>query len=316
MTSVATSYAAARPALEALSASARAALSAYAESRGYLISSRIKTLESVQDKFETGRFRALDEFDDLVALTVIIDLRSQEKEVLSFLRRQFQMLTVRGPNTLKDERIFDFDATRVYCKLPVSDPASLIGQIIFEVQIRTLLQHAWSKVTHPIVYKPSNVDAKKIRLAAETLASLESIDRTMSTFATVARGVKRVRRRRTGDLNKVAVMIDTLVADKVIPKEFRPKNIRRCAENILSLVKSDVSTDAAVEIVEIFIRSTGDSFPMSLSLVELASVGLYRRKMLSRRPHGGAKCFFVSDEMVSLFPESAGIGPRVALGAT
>jgi ppGpp synthetase/RelA/SpoT-type nucleotidyltranferase len=287
-------------------------LGLHAQRHGFLLSHRVKAIESVLDKIETGRYRSLSDFDDLVAFSIIIDTRSQHKETLGFLKRAFAVIEVRGKSTLSDERMFDFDATRVYARLVLSDPSSPIAGITFEVQIRTLLQHAWSKITHPLVYKARQVDSRGIRLAAEILANMEGIDRSLSTFATVARGVKRVTRLRSTQLNAIVAMIDDLVEDGTIPSEVRPNNGRRFGENLLSMIDLRKNKfEDAMEVIKAFYKSQGSAFPRSVTLNQVALIALKRAGMLAPPARNRPRYYYITQAMISLYPDAASIMPQV-----
>ncbi len=313
MPSLETAFTSLKPTLLALETRVRSSLSAYISSNQFLLSYRIKEFDSVQDKLETGRYKKLNDLDDLVAFTIIIDTRDQVPEVVRYLKANFDVVTVRGASSIYDEKQFSFDATRVYLRLlPTSLPGP-INNIIFEVQVRTLLQHAWSKITHSLVYKSSQVDPKKIRLASEILAALEGADRHFSRFATSAKGVKLIRNRATTRINEVVDMIDKLILDGVIPTDMRPKNARRVAENILNLIDRKADNEKAIECVRMFYESLSPSFPRSISLTQLAIVALNKGKMLRENSSRKQNYYFISPELISMFPEGAEISPAVQI---
>ena len=311
MVTLGITYASLRPTLIELERQVREIIGTFVANNNFLLSSRIKTLEAIVDKIETGRFASLSAFDDLIAFTIIIDTRSQHAEALAFVRKTFLIQEIRGRSTLPDERMFDFDATRVYARLSFSGAESPLSEILFEVQIRTLLQHAWSKITHPLVYKPRQVDVRKIRLAAELLANIEGIDRSLSTFSTVSRGVKRVDKSLSNELNAIVEMIDELVENGVIPRELRPSNGRRFAENLRGMIDLHSHKFAnAIGTVKEFYTAQGENFPRSITLNQLALVALRRASMLQKRPRR-PRYYYITEEMISLFPDTRDLAPQV-----
>jgi ppGpp synthetase/RelA/SpoT-type nucleotidyltranferase len=273
-------------------------------------------MDSLRDKLETGRYADLESIDDAIAFAVVIDTIGQENDVRKFLERSFRVMSVRSGTTLQDERTFDFDCTRVYCRL--EDNLGLgtgIDQITVEIQIRTILQHAWSKITHPQVYKADMFDARAGRLAAELMAQLESIDRCFSRFRASSRSVKVVNRRDMVDGSSVTAMIDQLVRDGVIPAEMRPSNGRRLGENIYSAIRRDMRHQFAKHLgtIKEFMEAQRGKFPRSVSLFQLAIVALHDTKALDHGNANKPRRYYVTDELISLFPSAATIPNRVKI---
>lgn len=294
---------------------ANSALSAFCGRRGYLLVNRAKDFESIRDKIETGRYASLDALDDLVAFSVVIDTLNQEADVRRFLRKAFRVSSIKSGNTLQDERSFDFDCTRVYCRLPDdAQPDSVLGSLIFEVQIRTLLQHAWAKITHQYVYKSRNYDPKAGRLAAELMAQLETTDRSFSRFRTTAKAVKVVNRRDMQQGDSLTKMIDGLVADGVIPSELRPENGRRLGENIYNSIRGRRRNVAAgATAIKTFFEAQRDIFPRSVTLFQLAAVALHNANLLEHGDARKPRQYYVTDELITLFPIARAIPNVVAI---
>ena len=283
---------------------AREILAPYCSQKNYLLIGRSKTLDSLRDKIETGRYPDLQSVDDLVAFSVVIDTSKQESDVRRYVRKNFNLINIRAGSTLQDERIFDFDCTRIYCKL--EDKLGLntpIFDFVFEIQIRTLLQHAWSKITHPLVYKSRGFDAKAGRLAAELMAQLEAADRDFSRFKTTSRTVKLVTRKDMSACSMITEMIDKLVEEDVIPKELRPSNGRRLGENIFQSIRRDKrhNIGPVISILREFFLSQKGQFPLSTTLFQLSIVALYTNELLEKGSGNRPRRYYITSDLVSLF---------------
>ena len=113
-------YRAVEPYLEPLRDRIRQIVHAFSDKRGFVVSSRVKTLESLAEKIETGRYRSWSDLDDLVAMTVVVPTLSNEEEVLDFLKTVFEgVLIKRRGSTKKAPDVFRFDSTRFIGKLRV-----------------------------------------------------------------------------------------------------------------------------------------------------------------------------------------------------
>lgn len=300
--------------LQRVESTARAILDDFCKRRGFVLVGRAKSMESLRDKLETGRYAELKNVDDIIAFSVIIDTLSQEADVRNFLRNTFAILQTKSGTTLQDERVFDFDSTRVYCRL--QDTLRIgtgIDQITIEVQIRTILQHAWSKITHPQVYKAEIFDARAARFAAELMAQLESIDRSLSRFRTSSRSVKVVSRRDMVASSGITATIDQLVRDGVIPSEMRPSNGRRLGENIYQSIRQNLRHQPSLytKVIRDFFEKQKFAFPRSVTLFQLAVVALHDAKSLELGSHAKPRRYYVTDELISLFPTAATIPNRV-----
>jgi hypothetical protein len=85
----------------------------FCDNKGYAFTSRIKRVESLAEKIETGRFKKWSDLDDLFACTVIIPTLLHEKEVIEFCKSAFEIIrTVKRGQNKKSPDTFRFDSTR------------------------------------------------------------------------------------------------------------------------------------------------------------------------------------------------------------
>ena len=92
-------YQTAFPAIEAVKGYVSQTLSRFCEKNGYLYAGRIKDLESLAEKIETGRFPSWSSMDDLYGCTVVIPTAEHEETVLKFLQDVFEVVEVRRRNS-------------------------------------------------------------------------------------------------------------------------------------------------------------------------------------------------------------------------
>ena len=170
------------PLVEEVAKRVKSTMLNFCDYKGYALTSRIKTIESLAEKIETGRFKKWSELNDLFACTVIIPSLSQEQEVIEFCQNTFNVKKIvkKGQNK-KSPNTFIFDSTRIYAQLKRAEDTNLdnllsIFDIVFEIQIKTAFEHAWAVSTHDLVYKSDEIDWKKLRLAAQIKATVEQLD--------------------------------------------------------------------------------------------------------------------------------------------
>jgi hypothetical protein len=75
-----------KPFVEVVAKKVKSTLVKKCEDEGYAFISRIKTIESLAEKIETGRFKKWSDLDDLFACTVIIPTLSHEKKLLIIVK--------------------------------------------------------------------------------------------------------------------------------------------------------------------------------------------------------------------------------------
>lgn len=83
-------------------------VSNYCEEMGFASIHRLKKIESLSEKLESGRFEKWSEIDDMFASAIIIPTLNYENEVITFLENTFTTVNIkRRGSTLKALMFFD-----------------------------------------------------------------------------------------------------------------------------------------------------------------------------------------------------------------
>jgi len=143
--------------------------------------SRIKEDESFALKIETSRVEDPTKLEDFFACTIVVENTNAVKIAKRLIRKHFKIEYLRPKKddfTSKDSYSFVFDDLRLYVKLrsTAARPKGPINDVIFEIQIKTFLQHAWSIATHDLVYKSDSISWTKQRVAYQVKAMLENAE--------------------------------------------------------------------------------------------------------------------------------------------
>ena len=148
---------------------------------------RVKTAESAAGKMarkiaEGGEPRPLESFTDLLGLRVITYFQDEVDEVATVLEREFVVDTGNSVDkslVLHPDQ-FGYLSTHYVLKLSesrVSLPEYLpFADIKFEVQIRSILQHAWAEIEHDLGYKAEAVPRVVRRRFSRLAGVLELAD--------------------------------------------------------------------------------------------------------------------------------------------
>ncbi|WP_049945383.1 GTP pyrophosphokinase [Butyrivibrio sp. AC2005] len=137
--------------------------------------SRIKSWESVEAKFmkKPDRYSKVEELTDLLGLRVICYFLSQVDEAAEAVKRIFDCDLEHSEDkrhSLPPEA-FGYLSLHIQCSLKkdMGFPEELT-ELSFEIQLRTILQHAWAEIEHDLGYKtvleiPRNVRREFARIA-------------------------------------------------------------------------------------------------------------------------------------------------------
>jgi ppGpp synthetase/RelA/SpoT-type nucleotidyltranferase len=288
----------------------------YCCDHGYAFSSRPKTVESVAEKIETGRYRRWSDIDDLFACTVVIPTLAEESKVIDFLGRAFHTGSVRRRHdTRKAPDVFRFEATRFIGHLhrPAGiDPKEPLFALPFEIQVRSAFEHAWSATTHALVYKSPRVDWRRLRLAAQLKAAVEQLDSLVLAFEESVGHIESHHWPEIAARTKIVDCYSQLVDDGKIPRELAPKDWSRFAENVWNLLRATRRTANPGELEALanqwlnIIRSeldamSQDEVPRSISIFQFTLGVLAKEKIVG----GVLQSFYplVTPELVLLYSD-------------
>jgi ppGpp synthetase/RelA/SpoT-type nucleotidyltranferase len=200
---------------------------------------RIKELESFAQKLETGRVHDLQAIDDLFACTIVVENNVAIKRAVQSVETNFEVIRRRPDDpkvTSKSSECFPFDDLRMYVKLrkQPSLPDSPLSEIVFEIQVRTFLQHAWSIATHDLVYKGGKVSWSNERIAFQIKAMLEHAELSIEQAETFAKAPELAK---SDDRKRTLQNICDFCTERW-KNEDLPTDLKRLAENINTLLRS------------------------------------------------------------------------------
>ncbi|MFO0889380.1 MAG: hypothetical protein U0790_09605 [Isosphaeraceae bacterium] len=287
----------------------------FCNDKGFAFSSREKTCESLAEKIETGRYRNWSDLDDLFACAIIIPTLVEESEVVEFLESVFETSAIRKRGSArKDPSVFRFEATRFVGRLRFSDVSEINADIVstcFEVQVRTAFEHAWAVTTHALAYKASSVDWRNLRIAAQLKAAVEQLDSLVLAYRETAEVLVEHKWPDTHARAALENYFKDAVQSGLIPSEMAPGTWQRFCDNLVSLLRAsrgsrgrnveDLASRAIEQLDAEISTFKGESFPRSISLLQLSLGCLTRRKLLS--PPLTDYTPLVTPELLDLYPE-------------
>lgn len=217
--------------------------------------SRIKNQESYALKIESGRFDDPNMLEDFFACTIVVENSLEIDKAIQLIEKFFYIVEKRPRSesyTHKNPESFPFDDLRIYVKLkkdnglPPESIANKLSEVVFEIQVKTFLQHAWSIATHDLIYKGEEFDWSKQRVAYQIKAMLEHAEISIHEIERIKDSkIIPKNNRKIEKLNKIKLFLL-----KRWKKESLPTDISRLSENLYDLLaKLDLNLDELHEIL-------------------------------------------------------------------
>ena len=248
------------------------------EDREWFYRDRVKSLESFALKVETGRFRDYARIEDFFGCTVIVPTFSQLDGAIELIKGLFEIVRRRpkgDTETHKSASDFTFDDLRLYVQRRVATdlPPSELDGVVFEIQIKTILQYAWGIATHDLIYKTDEVSWPKERIAYQVKAMLEHAELAIAEAGKLSSAPAVSKQdRRTKDILKVIGHLRLVWKSG----DVLPNDLKRLAETIVAvLLAGDVQVDQLSDILASEKRRIGllpaDLSPYSFVIQALAN---------------------------------------------
>ena len=189
-------YRALKPMYEQLSAALPGRLRQFFDDSGIVVASieeRVKSEESVKGKLELKGDKYADIFDvtDIVGVRVITFYIDDVDKVASVVERLFEIDWENSVDKRKIQEIdrFGYQSLHYICRIPESsykvEGYPELNKVRFEVQMRTVLQHAWANMNHDTGYKSGvEIPAVYLRNLSRLAGMLELVDDEFSRIRT------------------------------------------------------------------------------------------------------------------------------------
>ncbi|MGO9200034.1 MAG: hypothetical protein ACLQM8_05780 [Limisphaerales bacterium] len=202
--------------------------------------SRVKELESFAIKLETGREPHPHRSEDMFACTIVVENHSKIPEAATLAADLFKVEYQRPQQQKKTSlysHSFDFDDLRIYASWvdDESQPPTFANGLLFEIQIKTFLQHAWGIATHDMIYKTDEANWGSSRVAFQVKAMLENAELSISEAKRLASCTLLDRTDKQTEI--LAITIEDLKARWTEPGTL-PHNIHGLAKNLLDLTRT------------------------------------------------------------------------------
>lgn len=154
------------------------------------VAARVKEVASFLEKVSRkGYTSPLEQTEDLCGLRVICYYRSDVERVCELIRSEFQVDESEDKSTLLLFNQFGYRSVHFILRVPEAwaDTGVFrgLGGLKAEVQVRTVLEHAWAEIEHSLAYKTSEQVTPAFRRKLSTLSALlEEADGQLESLRT------------------------------------------------------------------------------------------------------------------------------------
>lgn len=268
-------------------------------------SSRVKSLESVSQKLQTGRFKDLASMEDLVGAMIVVptaaDIPTAETFLQNFFVERYRRPSA-GP-VKKASSSFQFDDLRLFGSLTNDEslPKPAYADMPVEIQIKTFLQHAWAIATHDLIYKYERVSWARSRVAFQVKALLEHAELSISAIDALEKSPSIAVHGK--DEVEQQALIDYIVG--VWNPDFLPRDLRRLVESVFGLGRRFKL--ATSELIIGFYREAEEFYsgypygydPYDLMVLYLCKIRTSEMRTLLKKQPSDTKAFYVAvDEQI------------------
>lgn len=178
------------------------------------IECRVKTEQSLAGKLERkgAKYKTIYDVTDLVGVRVITFYTDEVDKVAAIAKRIFDIDWQESVDKRRLHQLdsFGYNSLHYICRLKEQNPE--LGNLRFELQMRTALQHVWSTIEHDTGYKGEVKLPKEYRRQFSRLAGmLELVDDEFSRLRTVLTNYRRQIQAlvKNGHLNDVTLSGDS-----------------------------------------------------------------------------------------------------------
>lgn len=212
--------------------------------RRWHFESRLKSEESFALKVEAGYVSDPSNLDDFLACVLVVPNLDDIGRAEVLATQTFEFVSRRPPSgmtTRKPADSFAFDDIRLYLRIGTDDslPPQASDATVFELQLRTFLQHAWSVSTHDVVYKADSVSWPRERIASQIKAMLEHAELAIDNIAALeaSAGLPSVAQEYEDCNATIAVLRENWSGSHL------PVDLKRLASAVLSLSRAVAGLD-------------------------------------------------------------------------
>lgn len=232
------------------------------------VTHRVKMEESARAKIERrpDAYGAFSDLHDLLGVRVITHLVTEVDAAVAALRHQFDVDPDRSLDKVSDLHDDEFGYRSFHLVVKLKDDRAqlpewrILAGVYFEIQVRSILRHAWAEIEHDLGYKSSVGVPREIRRRFARMAGL--LELADDEFDKLARDAKRHVRRTNVAIKRgrnVEVDRDSIISLLTTGKAVRAADraiARGTDRELLGVASSKYASLRAKEMREVGLKSS------------------------------------------------------------
>jgi ppGpp synthetase/RelA/SpoT-type nucleotidyltranferase len=203
------------------------------------VSYRIKDKDSFVEKIDRKKYeKPFDECEDFCGIRIICYYQSDVGKIAEIISKEFEVLENQDKEELLEADQFGYRSTHFIVRIKKEwlQAPNYRGLENFkaEIQIRTVLMHAWAEIEHKLAYKkaahvPKQFKRKLSRISAKLEEADEQFEELKKEIAEYKEDVAEITKGESLDTQNIELNLDSLQAflDTTFP--YRMKDIRDTA---------------------------------------------------------------------------------------
>ena len=217
---------------------------------------RTKAFDAACEKYDRKHYDNTEEIEDLCGVRVICYYPSDVGRIAAVLKREFDVQGEEDTAQRLAPHEFGYRSTHFILKIKESWLGApnyrALGTIRFEVQVRTVLMHAWAEIQHKLAYKnsaqvPDQFHRKLYRLSAKFEEADEQFEEIREGLKNYREEVRKEASTDSQTLIGHGLNLDTLQAflDATFPRRLR--SLKQTAQLLSDLNANKLNMSHVVE---------------------------------------------------------------------
>lgn len=215
------------------------------------VSYRVKDKDSFVEKIDRKNYeKPFDEIEDICGIRIICYYQSDVNKIAEIISREFEVLENQDKEELLEADQFGYRSTHFIVKIKkgwLQAPNYRgLENLKAEIQVRTVLMHAWAEIEHKLAYKKATHIRKQFkrklsRISAKLEEADEQFEELRNEVTNYKQEVVETVQDKSRETKDIELNLDSLQAflDAAFPE--REKDISDTAELVDELTEYDIT---------------------------------------------------------------------------